>query len=93
MGEYVAAFLLKSPIITDRAFLLYIIFRKNELKLSNREVNPEVSGHCADGTVCLGVIEEYVAAFLLKSLSKLEAFLFSRYPPYKTIKPPIGFVV
>jgi hypothetical protein len=49
-----------------KGFLLYIIFRKNELKLSNREANPEVSGHCEDGTVRLGGMGEYVAAFLLK---------------------------
>jgi hypothetical protein len=67
MGEYVAAFLLKTLHLTMRGFLLYIILKKNELKLSNRKVNLEVSGHCADGTVCLGVMGEYVAAFLLKS--------------------------
>jgi hypothetical protein len=74
MGEYVAAFLLKTLHLSMRVFLLYIIFRKNELKLSNREANLEVSGHCEDGTVRLGVMGEYVAEFLLKSLSKI-AFL------------------
>ena len=60
MGEYVAAFLLKTLHLTMRGFLLCVIFRKNELKLSNREVNPEVSGrlrrwYCPprrDGRVC-----------------------------------------
>ena len=42
MGEYVDAFLLKTLYLTMRGFLLYVIFRK--IKLSNREVNPEVSG-------------------------------------------------
>jgi hypothetical protein len=60
MGEFVAAFLLKTLHLTMRVFLLYSIFRKNELKLLNREVNREVSGrlrrwYCPprrDGRVC-----------------------------------------
>ena len=75
MGEYVAAFFLKSLSITRQAFLFYGSSKK---VYTNREVNPEASGrlrrwYCPprrDGRVCASPVRKLDSPPFLFGISK-----------------------